>query len=58
MEDFSLSIEGEGKKLVIKIKETAWIENEKGERVEFSDAKEMNKELYLAVENLFNSRRG
>ena len=38
--------------------DAAWIENEKGEQAKFADAKELDKEVYLAIENLFKSMRG
>ena len=36
----------------------AYLENEKGERVDFKDAAELVSEIYILVENLFNSRKG
>lgn len=49
----------EEKKITAHFEDNAvYMENEKGERVDFKDAAELTAEIYILVENLFNNRKG
>lgn len=57
--DFSFSFDGPGnRKVMVRIvEEAAWLENELGEKAPFESAKEMTDEIYIAIDNLFLSKK-